>query len=358
MSKKRCIVESPISVTDIDIPATYYKIGDCLGCEDIDLEFKLFTFGSDLIKYLKHNKIELEERYFITRTLDDEFNNIIIKSLEFYFDKYLCKYITSSSKTIHTSKYCNLYFGVDDNGIIKGIPYFGIIDTNIIISLIKKQFVNLRCEILEEYLKLIEVTVKQVECSVKPFDVTKKYMTHYEKKSEHDIKVLKYKHDFLIWSREYDFYNCGLNEICSNKSKRFHLYLFCQENGASQEILDYIASDIVILNPVGVRERKADKNSFDYWITEFKDVNVARVSKMKPKKISKKTMQHPFTYLYSNLDKMNGVWSNANYYLINIKIPFNLIPHFFIEFYNGTKWISSKRTISCRGDPECIECSD
>jgi hypothetical protein len=353
-------MKSPISVSDelSDIIVT----GDSLGPETIKSEYKLVVFGTDLTKYLKIKSMELNEKYFVTRCLDDDFNKIIYLSLDFYFNKYICKYIASASGTICDGKF-DLFFGVSDDGIVHGIPFYGTMDEKIIISLIKSQFKmlqcdeELQCDILDEYLELIEIFVKPVKCNVeKPYDITKQYMDYFLETSKHNIKISKYKQDFMIWDREYRFYNCGLDEICSNKSKRFHLYLYCQENGADQEVLDYIASDVVINNEIGVRERKNEIGSFDYWITKFKDENVARIMKMKPKKYRKKNIKHPFINIRSNLHKMNGVWINANYYLIHVRIPFNLHPSQVIKLYNGHDWIASKRQFSVRGDPECIRC--
>jgi len=361
MKRLRTIVQSPTSISDdlaiSDDDRYIINIGDFLGKESISREHKLFVFGTDLTKYLKSKSMELNENYFVTRCLDDDFNKIVYSSLNFYFDKYICKYIASASGTFHDGKF-DLFFGVSDNGIVQGIPFYGIMDEKIIISLIKSQFRMLQCdEKLEEYLSLIEISVKQVNCTIdKPHDVNKYYMNYFLESSKYNIKLSKYKQDFMIWDREYRFYNCGLDEICSNKAKRFHLYLFCQENGAKQEILDYILSGVTINNEIGVRERKNEIDSFDYWITKFKDDHVARIIKMKPKKIRKKQVKHPFIHLRSNLNKMNGVWSNANYYLIHVKLPFNLHPSHVIKLYNGYEWIASKRQFSVRGDPECIRC--
>lgn len=352
---------SPISVSDrilvVDFPDEISRkksINDFLGKETISREHKLFVFGTDLTKYLKSNFMELSEKYFITRSLDDDFNKIVYLSLEFYFDKYICKYITSASGTINDG-YFDLFFGVSDDGFIQGIPFYGIMDKNIIITMIKSQFNKLQCEILDKYLELIEISIETVTCKTdKLHDVTKQYMDYFFETSKYNIELSKYKHDFMMWEREYKFYNCGLDEICSNKAKRFHLYLFCKEHGAKQEILDYIASDVIINNEIGVRERKNEIDSFDYWITKFKDDNVARIIKLKPNKIKKKIIKNPFVYLRSNLYKMNGLWINANYYLIHIKLPFNLHPSHIIKTYNGNEWIATKRQFSVRGDPECI----
>jgi hypothetical protein len=330
------------------------KIGSFIGLEDEEREYKKFTIGRKFIS-------KLNERYIQTKVIDDDFNKIIMESIDIYIKKYFAKYFSVTTRTRSISEYCNFEIGINDMGIITGIPFYGKLNMDDIIELVNKNIRNLRGiyngkknnDILDLYLDKLKIIITKVECPDEPIDIDEEYSKYYKKESDKCNKLSKYYRDMSNWKRELRFYNCSLDLICSDINRRKLFLKYCIKNGAPQKICDYIRYTEKIINKVGVRERKSNKNGFDYWITQYKDEHVERIKYIKPVKPYFGKNTDPLVTILLNIDSMNGNWLNANYYVITIKLPFNINPHMWVEYNDSHKWISGIRVISPRGDPAC-----
>ena len=337
-----------------EITETKY-IGEFIGLETIEHEFKKFTICKKFIN-------KLSNEYILSRLIDEKFNEIVIDNLLSYIEKYFSKYFSHASRTESTSEYFNFEIGVNDDGIITGISYYGDdLNEQMIIKMINKNIYNMRGmeddiennEVLNNYLKKMKIVITKLECDKPIMDIDKEYYEYYQIEANNNLKMMEYHKKMAKWKSDLDFYNCGLDKICSDRQRRLKFYEYCIKNNAPNDICDYIKSDEVILNPIGVRLRKDDIKKFDYWITNYKDGNMDRLKLEKPlKPIFSKNIS-PITKILLNIENMNGNWLNANYYLINIKMPFNINSTQWIEYKENDKWYSGIRTISPRGDPAC-----
>jgi len=105
---------------------------DDIGIERIDCEYKVFNFNplklsiDDGAKYLSSGIFS--------------FNDSVEETLGNYISIYLPKYICSFFNPRSMLKKSNLYFGIDDDGKVIGIPYTGRIHENFINHMIDKVF--------------------------------------------------------------------------------------------------------------------------------------------------------------------------------------------------------------------------
>ncbi len=101
-----------------------YEYNEDLGLETITDEYKLFTFNPILI--------DPEESLGLLKSQKWVFNETTIQSVKTYLRLYLPKYISSYTHPVTKISDGNLYIGVDDDGVIYGVPYAGEFPVEII----------------------------------------------------------------------------------------------------------------------------------------------------------------------------------------------------------------------------------
>ena len=100
------------------------------GNESKNKEYKIFSFNPILID----NNIA----HILLKNGKWVFNKSTIYSLKSYLNIYLPKYISSYKNPKSNLEYGEFYVGIDNDGIIHGIPYNGILRENFINNLIDK----------------------------------------------------------------------------------------------------------------------------------------------------------------------------------------------------------------------------
>ena len=101
-----------------------YEYNEELGLETLSDEYKLFTFNPILI--------DPDESLELLKSQKWVFNESTIQSVKTYLRLYLPKYISSYTHPVTKISNGNLYIGVDDDGIIYGVPFQGKFPINII----------------------------------------------------------------------------------------------------------------------------------------------------------------------------------------------------------------------------------
>lgn len=104
-------------MVDNNINIDEYSYNDDLGLETITNEYKLFTFNPILVD--PSNSLEL------LKTKKWVFNTSTIESVKNYLKLYLPKYISAYTHPVTQISHGNLYIGIDDDGIVYGVPYLG-----------------------------------------------------------------------------------------------------------------------------------------------------------------------------------------------------------------------------------------
>lgn len=89
-----------------------------LGPETVEREYKLGVINFE-------REISYQEALSLIESGKWIFNTEIISLISSYLKKYLSKYISSFTHTLSNIKNAELYIGVNDDGIVKGIPFKG-----------------------------------------------------------------------------------------------------------------------------------------------------------------------------------------------------------------------------------------
>jgi len=100
-----------------------YIMGGYIGTESLDQEYKVYCMNN-LQKYFDHNIIKQLFNSIQNKNLIDKktFNRMIKNDISNYIIEYLPKYVGNFSASNISGQ---LHFGISDDGIIQGIPYFG-----------------------------------------------------------------------------------------------------------------------------------------------------------------------------------------------------------------------------------------
>jgi len=300
------------------------------------------------------------------RVLTPNFADAVERSVSGYFLKYLPRYVASMSRTPGST--ASLIFGVDDNGTVVGYPTLDGLNANDIIATIVPTFRNMRgvCNGVEcgdvktKYLQEIHVSVKDLRPPVNPANISDITDESSRIGIEYDRTMAAYHTAMADWRVQLDFYNPALDTICNDPVRRAVFLKYCEERSAPESIISKLKrSDEITFKLGTVTQRKADKSTMDYWITEFKDHYMRIMADSRPERPSiKRCADYLKTHL-SHLKIMNGNWVNeVKYQIIVITIRMNDNPVEWIEYRKNGEWVSSIRTTSARGDPCCEETFD
>lgn len=346
----------------------FYK--DNIGLESIEREYKVFNFNplkvsiEDGIKYLSSGI------FYFNESVDET----IFNYLQIYLPKYLCSFYNPLSNL----KKSELYFGIDDDGKVIGIPYQGILEEN---------FINLQIDkILSSHIKFPSNDIKNmirksIQIEIIPVNKSRendkiiKKSTYSKYKNELN-KINKqnniYKKKRDIWNKMCDLKNSKLYDMINDEStrkyiweyikiiskyrkKRFknkysHLEPYCDIKNY-WDLMSEIKSNYKF-PPLKIGTMC--KNSDDYldiykWIAIWKDSKFSMLKKVKPKKPIKKIDSYYPIFLLSQIPRMIPEWikKNPNLNLYVIKITFYTDGCWQKLIYKDieNRWKSSYRTI-------------
>lgn len=99
-----------------------YKVGTKFINEDINTEFKKFSLTN--IKFSKEENQELEN-FFATGIITQNFQKYLLQVIDKYLETYIPKYTNCffNSDVIFNNKESYFYIGIDDDGLMTGIPH-------------------------------------------------------------------------------------------------------------------------------------------------------------------------------------------------------------------------------------------
>ncbi len=138
----------------------YYYLQD-LGTETEAKEYKVFTLNSF--------NMSRNDGYSLLETGLWSFEDIIKPTIANYIKTYFAKYFATFTHPKTNVKGGSLYIGVDDDGLVHGIPSIGELNTDFIVREIKKTIKNLRgangLECIKEYMDLVKVEIIKLNTS-------------------------------------------------------------------------------------------------------------------------------------------------------------------------------------------------
>lgn len=330
-----------------------------LGVENEEREYKIVCFIPTDID--NKDKVEnLKSGLWI-------YNKIVNGTIIRYLNTFLPKYIASFSNPKSNLKYGEFYLGVNDDGIVHGIPY----DGELLIDFIKNQLEIIFDEKIRsvnnnknEYKEktLIELIKLHKKDYYDYIDYYNEYIKNQEKEKTKLNKYLNYKKK---WEKLFLKYICKLHEIINDPQIRIEIINFIKDNCKNKllmlELLVELRSNKKY-KPVSynyIEKYRNDDTNIFYWVTRFKDYRVSFLKSIKP--INPKLYYNDTTpsYMLSNIPNMIPFWlyknKSLNIYLIKITMPGNISENNFLQYKDNVtgEWLSSYRT-SYKGQPRCL----
>lgn len=353
-----------------------------MNLEDIQTEYKLFRFNPLLISQ--------ESALDYLHSKKFAFNDSVISTILNYIKIYLPKYISSFLNPLTTISIeqsdALLFFGVDDDGIIHGIPYLGNID-------VKKNMkkINLQIdEIFNKYLKFesneikqkiksnlkyefikLDIDLNEIEC-INFTNVDCMYSTYIKQLNTIKHEHKKYTNKKNVWDNLCDNNLLKLNEMINDKTTRKYIWYYIKEKtNYSKKIFRNKYSHLeiycdvenywdMIFNINSQRKIKSletgeiiyvknDNLNLYRWTTMWKDSKMRMLKQIKPK-IPKKTIDENYPlFILSQSNKMVPEWlrvnQNLNLYVLKFTICTKSTQCEIMYKDNENKWKKTFRTI-------------
>lgn len=359
---------------------SYYIIftmdwGDNIGLERIDCEYKVFNFNplklsiEDGIKYLANGIF----------CFNDSVDKTIKNYIEIYLPKYLCSFFNPNTNL----KQGTLYFGIDDNGKIVGIPYTGELSKDVINHMIdkifsshikfsdKKIFRKIRNNTTVEIIKISKKKLmsKSNNQAKNKKSTYLKYLDEFNK-IKHSNKIYVKKRE--MWNSMFDLDKLKLHEMINDEETRYYIWKYIKiktgyslkkfKNKYSHlecycDVYDYwnlmsnVKSNYQFASfKLGTMCDVVNDNLDIYkWVAVWKDSKLSMLKKVKPKKPTKKIDSYYPIFLLSQVPKMIPEWikNNEDLNLFVIKINFNTENSWETLEYKDTnnQWKYSYRTV-------------
>jgi len=352
----------------------YHKMiyKDNIGLERIDCEYKVFNFNPLKVSTEDSKKYLSNGIFCFNDSVDETISNY----LEIYFPKYICSFFNP----ISSIPKAHLYFGIDDDGKVIGIPYIGMISQNFINFIINKIFLSHikfpSEEIKNKIRKCIDIEIIDVNKSKITSNIISSKKSLYSRYIDelNKIKLTNkvYKKKRYIWNKMFDLDNLKLCEMINDletrkyiwkyikiksnysiskfKNKYSHLEKYCDVDNY-WTLMSKVKSNKSFIPLKQGEMLKIYENNLDIykWIAVWKDSKFSMLKKAKPKKPTKKIDSYYPIFLLSQVPKMIPEWvkKNESMNLYVIKITFNTNENWETLEYkdNENQWKYSYRTI-------------
>ena len=356
-----------------------YIYGEFTQNEDLEIENKTCSLNSSELKF----SIEEVEKYCRTNSFED-FNTLVKKNLKKKLKHYCPKYWTGFiNGGIINGK---LTLGVDDWGIIRGIPYVGELPYEEIKCKIIKYlnlYLNNEKNIKINYEEVVEIKfVKLKYYESEPEKYYKQqhpeFLKYIEKKKEYDDKIKIIREEFENWKIRYSFIQQKLVNLLNNSESRILILDFMKTYTPDENLLTLsgynydnlekdrnfviklLESDYKFQSLTGNESREffIDRKNPYCWAYEWKEFKCKELMLLRPSpsKILFPEVNTPFN-LINSVVNMIPYWmannENINLYLIQLNFIFDRVEidkSIKWSYYNK-KWIYSRRILLPNGEP-------
>jgi hypothetical protein len=340
-----------------------YKYKQNCGSETLEREYKIMSFytGGLPITMDIAEELVLNSKWI--------FNEYIIKNIKTYIRTYLPKYICGFMNTLSDNKSGKFIIGIDDNGIIEGIPFqgdFNILEIksymNKIIDEMIVPITNTSKEFIKEHIKinLIPVYYKNRLLTAHCPLLDKFYKKYKESELKYQEKTIAYKN----WYDKSHIYFKKLVILFNNPITRKELRNYIYERDPNNPVLDIIDSDIELtqLPFNSVKNFKQDINSPYYWLCKWKDEIIAYNKSIKPIHFQKPTINafiNPHTII-SRITPMIPWWMQLNDNMKLYILEFDIIkPNIYtdLNYIDALGRVMSSYRHIIENEPCCIPSS-
>jgi len=326
---------------------------DYIGPETIVREYKEFTLMHD-IDHKDAEKLITSSKWMFNYNIKDG----LFKYIKNYVPKYISAFMESHSKTPNGE----LYFGINDFGIVHGIPYQGELEIDFLHSylmdIIDRYIITSNKNIIKENIKLELLNLNlQKDTILEKNEFLLKYysqITAYKEKEE------AFQVEHRKWIELNNKYNQKLIELFNGGETRKELYDYILKQKPDSHLLKMLIDGFTIETKVHeeIVELKDIPDSPYFWLCQWKDEMLEKVKQLKPIPIHRNEVLGTMTPLniISKVCIMNPWWlqnnSDMNLYLVKISFtkPKENIDVFYIDPFNKVN--RCFRTDN-NGDPYC-----
>ena len=350
-----------------------YVSDEFLYDETLYAEFKAFTFNR------KGLDMELEDAVKLCISNEfDELNYKVISNLIGYFKYYSAKYLSGFFNAKISGK---LFIGIDDWGIIKGIPFKGDLPIEMLTAKFyqylksntqNKQFSGN----LEDFVKVKFIKIDYSDEKIKMYvkQQNPEFIKYLEKKAKYDRIMSMHREDFENWKVRYAFAQQKLIYLLNNQETRILIIDYIKNYVSSEKetepnfienklaVIKILESGIKIQSLTGeeTSEFFTDSSNPYFWASEWKENKCKELllEKPKPPRILFPEINTPYN-LINSVSNMIPYWMSNNsemsLYLVQIDFNYNdEIMNKLGKWYyknNLKKWVSCKRMIKSDGEP-------
>jgi hypothetical protein len=364
-----------------------YHLGEVIGPELLKREFKELCL-LNIHLFFENNELML--LFYKKVALDSiRFNDMIYSTLNQYVQRYVPKYIGNFSKAGITG---DLFFGVDDNGLIEGIPFSGSIDVNII----KKMFINAisnsrgvrildedNCEyddsIVDYYYSNLNINIYDLNLpNTKSIDFKRNVLKQTSELSELENKNQILSNSWKIyhilntqWQQKLSKYTGKLLNYLTNNEMRLEVINYVANDFKSNDsydqsklgdILEFFSQDSSYYMDLSftvdyIEEIIKNPYSPIKWLIAYKDHMLIKIKQTKPVPPSQKPDTGLYLKFCNNVSNINTFLMTSNsdikFYLIKISVP-NLKSGYLEYRYNSLSPWQSRKRINTSYGPSCI----
>lgn len=376
-----------MNILDDNISNKGDKYLDDLGFETEEQEYKVFTLNSFIVG--GNNGFKL------LKSVIWSFDALIESTLKSYINTYFVKYISTFSHPRTMVKSGSLYIGVDDDGLVHGIPYSGELTEEFIKSQISHNLNKLRgannYDCVQKYIDLTKIEIikldkKDYESRLEDcgLDIDFSSKTYLKIKSNMKIDEEKYS-EYITkkrrWQKFFKSIPQKINDIMNDKKIRGQIIDLIKKKSTSTTKLSPQYKNIYGYCEIKddywnmIYELKSDKK-FDkftqesvgkirnntlspiYWALVWRDLKTAPSKILKPRPHRLKYNYKQYSMLMTvQVPKMIPSWikhnPKLNLYVVKISFSGNISPELFLEYQDSSnEWIRSFRT-SMDGEPYC-----
>jgi hypothetical protein len=300
------------------------------------------------------------------------FNPVTIKTIKTYCKTYLPKYIACYSHPRSTSNGGEFYIGIDDDGVMHGIPYKGDLKINfkkIIDKIFEERLMSFKDDCINEYKQYVNIEL--IKLKTHPTNLINNNQPYQSQPYQYYIDKVntqeKIYHKYLLNKQKWE-------ELFSQYTSKLHVLL--NKENFRLEIIEYIRSntstnyDLIADLRTGKKYKqqtyteiskiKDDKTNIFYWVIRFKDARISFLKNIKPKCPKLYYNDNTPNFILCNVPLMIPTWlernTSLNLYIIKITIGGNISPTKFLKYKLTKKWKCGYRTMHNHSIPQIPRC--
>lgn len=345
------------------------QYNEFVGTETVYKEYKEISFQHVGIPY----DDSTVDNYL--RNFNWDFNDLIHQSIEkyirIYLPKYICAFFDQHNK--YKDSQSVLYFGIADNGLVKGIPYQGTLT-------VENIFTNETIDYLRNHIQssdnrwLDGISVQLQEIDYKNDGIEDNTSTIHPKLKEYDQKkkmlnrsIRKHTRKYTKWQKKNEYYTQKLVELYYHPKVRKEFMQYLRHHGQEEMILRMKNGEIIEQKPYDeIRVYCDQRNNLYYWLCRWKDEMLEKIRSQKPirERAYRNMLSHMETIydpmrIFTNVSNMIPWWMDHNkemkLYVIAFTFTHPSQPIEKIAYKERSgKWSTCFRSLNDKEQPCCI----